>query len=654
MTLNGQAVGASGSRQEHPTAAKTYELAATWVDDSVTTRRVPVNLITVCAPKHERDLRRPARAERVVTLLFRVANATGVAITGVRFLIEAQGPQRASRRRRRATTTGDARQPEPVSGRHSASNRRLCPSSTRFKPHRQDFLAGSGFPLDYTVNGFIPVHGQNLDALAAVTVVTGVRSRGPVLISLHECGRVRVVSAKGKTVAKIDAGKTLLTYSLVTSPSPLQASPSAVEQSLATLTFVVSCPHNLPGANVAQILISTARSRLAGSGRNRADRGRSAGIGRIDRLERRRYVDVRASPARRVSRFVPRRWRGPGILAGPDHRVHRYRDQPAGRHGRDRRQGMGLGQRRSTEPPHRRRLRHRGTINVAKFPSGFHVSDFRASSQLVDAGGTVVLSWVGSPDATYTLRYDHTEVPVTQVRDWPSPPLYATTVFVLHASATQNGETVGTDRSITIEVAAPQVVSCETSPDVIGYGGSFELKWRAIDADGVYLITGNLSREVLPPVSDDKTPKRITPKLGAMYFLRAFRRRRRGNPLGPLSGRLHLPAADDQELQGGADLRGCDDAVSIALVGDRRRGISDAGRQTGPPVKGTQSESPTIATNYELGAVWVNGEVTNSPWRSDAARSSRPPSSIRSGQRRTPAAGRSSAARSRFGSRRRG
>ena len=409
-------------------------------------------------------------------------------------------------------------------------------------------------------------------------------------------------------MAKVDGGNTLLTYSLITAPSPLQASPSAVEQSLATLTFVVSCPHNLPGANVAQILIGLpVRGSQDPDATELTATAPPASAATIVSSGGEAWVVAQAQPG--VFTFRPRNGVARVSAQGLTIVFTGIAISPlVGTAAITVREWVSVNG--APPNPDTSAASAAGSINVAKFPSGFHVSGFRATSQLVDAGGTVVLSWVGSPDATYTLRYDRAEVPVTQVRDWPSPPLYATTVFVLHASATQNGETVGTDRSITIEVAAPQVVSCETFPDVIGFGESFELKWRAIDADGVYLITGNLSREILPPVSDDKTPKRITPKLGAMYFLRAFRRS------GGVETRSDLYLVDfifrpPTIKSFKAQPTFVDATTPSALlsweIGDAVSATLD-GKPV--PVKGTQSESPTIATSYELGAVWVNGEVT--------------------------------------------
>ena len=57
-------------------------------------------------------------------------------------------------------------------------------------------------------------------------------------------------------LTSIQESNTLLTYSLVTDPLPLQVSPSTTNPSYATLTFVVSCPKSIGSAMVSEILIS--------------------------------------------------------------------------------------------------------------------------------------------------------------------------------------------------------------------------------------------------------------------------------------------------------------------------------------------------------------------------------------------------------------
>jgi hypothetical protein len=54
----------------------------------------------------------------------------------------------------------------------------------------------------------------------------------------------------------LQASSTLLTHSLVTTPMPVQVSPSAINPSLAKLTFVISCPRSTGKATVAQIIIA--------------------------------------------------------------------------------------------------------------------------------------------------------------------------------------------------------------------------------------------------------------------------------------------------------------------------------------------------------------------------------------------------------------
>ena len=96
---------------------------------------------------------------------------------------------------------------------------------------------------------------------------------------------------------------------------------------------------------------------------------------------------------------------------------------------------------------------------LPKFPAGFYVSNFSASSPMVPNHGAVTLTWNGSNNAAYTILYGDKSVDVTSQRSWTSPPLTQDTCFILRASAQQNGETVETYLSVFVNVQNPELTA---------------------------------------------------------------------------------------------------------------------------------------------------------------------------------------------------
>ncbi|HTD57075.1 MAG TPA: hypothetical protein VK670_16910 [Silvibacterium sp.] len=96
---------------------------------------------------------------------------------------------------------------------------------------------------------------------------------------------------------------------------------------------------------------------------------------------------------------------------------------------------------------------------LSKFPAGFYVNNFAASSPMVSNGGSVTLTWNGSNNATYTILYGQTSVDVSNQRSWKTPGLHADTCFILRASAQQNGETVDTYLNLAVNVQNPELTA---------------------------------------------------------------------------------------------------------------------------------------------------------------------------------------------------
>jgi len=104
---------------------------------------------------------------------------------------------------------------------------------------------------------------------------------------------------------------------------------------------------------------------------------------------------------------------------------------------------------------------------LAKFPYGFYVENFAVSSSIVQVNDTVKLTWSGSDNAIYKIRYKYGEklVNVTDLRSWTSPPLTNITTFALEVTVEEKGESVETKLYVTVIVANPDITA--TKLDVV-------------------------------------------------------------------------------------------------------------------------------------------------------------------------------------------
>lgn len=113
---------------------------------------------------------------------------------------------------------------------------------------------------------------------------------------------------------------------------------------------------------------------------------------------------------------------------------------------------------------------HDAEFQLAKFPYGFTVSDFRPTEPQVKDGEAATLKWRGSDGANYTIFYGSAApVDVTKVRQWttPKPPgLHVDTTFILKAWVMAGSEPIEHYLSTTVTVADPDLRA--SSLDVTG------------------------------------------------------------------------------------------------------------------------------------------------------------------------------------------
>jgi hypothetical protein len=252
----------------------------------------------------------------------------------------------------------------------------------------------------------------------------------------------------------LGASTTLLDYSLATSPTPLQVSPASGPPSVALLSFVISCPVAVGEVKVQQIafnlpvgdptapqstdLTETATGITASVSSSGADQwqiapGVSAGS----------FV---LTPAPQAS----------GLIDGQGLTVTLSGIEIGPVVGTALLEIVELAS--SSSSPAGARL---CAIQVAKFPYGFFAGNFAASEPMIDNGGTVTLSWIGSTGPRYRLLWASQSLDVSTLRRWTSPALTDSTTFILQVSAQQGGQTVDIHFSLTVIVARPNIVATQ-------------------------------------------------------------------------------------------------------------------------------------------------------------------------------------------------
>lgn len=406
---------------------------------------------------------------------------------------------------------------------------------------------------------------------------------------------------------------TYLTYSMTSSQNPLEVSPSPQNPSVANLTFVASCPESVGECTVRQIEIALPvgdpndmdatdltevtppPSAASISSSDGAAWNVTPGVdpgsfvftpqaGTVLMASQALtfiVAGIQISPLVGTAEITISEWAAPSTYTPP-------------------------------APPHL--PSGTSTIDAPKFPAGFYAFDFAPSSPEVNSGETVTLTWVGSTNATYTIAYsDQQPTDVTNVRTWTSPPLYTTTAFVLTASASVAGQTVSLSLSTTVVVASPQVVSFYPVPSEIDFNEQVVLNWRAIDADGVYLLTGQTQRLTLPAVSDPNHPQTLQPQYGASYALQAFKNQGGSQVVSaavPLSFTFNPiawttlkadPTTVDLQTPSTTVTWEVDHAVNVFLNGGK------------VGASGAQVMNPTAPSSYGLTATWVDGSTQTGP-----------------------------------------
>jgi hypothetical protein len=400
-------------------------------------------------------------------------------------------------------------------------------------------------------------------------------------------------------------GTTLLTYQLLTEPNPLTVSASSDQPTTATLTFSVSCSRAVGECTVSEIgvvlpvgdasdsavLTPTAPPNDAASISSSdgvpwtPSPGIGAGVYRFapsggsvliaDQALTIAITGIEMSTVVGTADIVVTEWAAPGTAPAPSPTTQ----LPSGR----------------------------ATIAVPKFPAGFSAGDFTSTTPDVGYGEPATLTWVGSDNASFQMAYGDVEPFDVAGYSWTSRPLYDTTRFILTASASEGGQTVALSFDTSVGVDAPTVVQFDASPNGIDVGQALTLSWRAVDADGVYLYSGDTERQSLPAVSDPANAQLLTPANGVDYTMVAYQQ---GDP--PLTSppwKLDFHFNPIRIASFGATPASVDATHPQTQVSWEVYGAVSVAYE-GNPVAATDSatESPTEPTNiYNLVATWVDG-----------------------------------------------
>lgn len=415
---------------------------------------------------------------------------------------------------------------------------------------------------------------------------------------------------------KATESTTCLTYSMASAQDPLEVSPSPQAPSVTNLTFVVSCPLATGECTVRQIEIALPVGTADGGDPTDltvvAPPLSAVSASSSDELE---VWTVTAGVAPGSFVFTPRS--GTVLISSQSLAFYITGVQVSMLVGTAEVKIFEWASPGDGTPPTPPLQLPSGmaTIPVSKFPAGFFLFDFEPSSPQVNSGATVTLTWAGSTNAVYTMVYSNDEDPldVTNVRGWASPPLYAATTFALTASATVVNQTVSRKLTTTVTVASPEVVSFYPTPNSIDYDETVTLTWRAIHADGVYLLTGQTGRKKLPPVSDPGNPQTLQPQYGASYSLQAFKMQGGSEVVSaavPLSFTFNpivwtAFSADPMVV----DLQTPTTTLAWEV------GHAVAVYLNGAPVDRQDSTvmSPTAPTPYALSATWIDGTTQQGP-----------------------------------------
>ncbi len=134
---------------------------------------------------------------------------------------------------------------------------------------------------------------------------------------------------------------------------------------------------------------------------------------------------------------------------------------------------------------------------IPKMPSGFVLTGLTASPTQIAPGGTVTLTWTGTPNQAYTVNYVggpasgvSVTAPASGTTAWTSPAIQTTgTSAAFVVSATAQSTTV--EASTSVLVSAPQILTFP-QPGGCSYGEPVALHWTTVSATSCQLYANGV------------------------------------------------------------------------------------------------------------------------------------------------------------------
>jgi hypothetical protein len=263
-------------------------------------------------------------------------------------------------------------------------------------------------------------------------------------------------------LTQLQDSSTLLTYSLMTTPAPVQVSPSSTSPSLATLTYVVSCPRSVGAVNIAQIIIilpvdtrvsepdptnlsavappkSSASISSTGTDEWKFDVGVAPNIFI--------FTPKNDTPVHVTLQSLTITFTGIQVNTLVGTALVKLSEWAASGNG--------------TPPPVTDVPSGTASIAVPKFPYGFFAGNLGTDKPMIENSQRPTLTWVGSNNATYKMLWSTQTQDVSNIRSWSalsnpqSPALTDTTTFILQVTAQEGRQTVTEYFSLTVVVANP-------------------------------------------------------------------------------------------------------------------------------------------------------------------------------------------------------
>jgi YVTN family beta-propeller protein len=165
---------------------------------------------------------------------------------------------------------------------------------------------------------------------------------------------------------------------------------------------------------------------------------------------------------------------------------------------------------------------NKGALPLPKFPANFTVSDLTADSYNISPGGTVNLSWDGSSGGNYSLSYDGEPdgkpVSVPDAGTYPVDNLRATTTFTL--TVTAEGGTIQLVRQCIVTVEQPVIEEFGVVGNSIKVpiGSTFQLCWTTENADQCILGTSSNPNVSEVPANSTGYPVTAPKDLGTYSY----------------------------------------------------------------------------------------------------------------------------------------